>query len=317
MGTNSTGDLPLDEGHRASNGADETPKRRNCRAGDAVISGLAKEYARGALSIIIKFNRETALNAGEVGRFVSSANQHITLLYSHDGPVWSYDLERGVTSSSEDGRDDSVFVRVVELVELIEVISTAAGKGFRDFEGVFHPLAGCHYSIAKGFEADPAVACGEFEVAVLRAVVDANQLPRGMIERAPEIVNCIAYYKGETARKWLLKLNSNDKVTTFRIALDNKSVRFFCDEGGELPFQIGDVILGPLDFLFSAIEHTTRTELEITPEMVAAGCGVLDRDSLLDVLGPTSRQSLVHEILEAALSLAARNPSSASASRRA
>lgn len=233
-----------------------SPQRGNGGTSDEP-AGMAEKYARGTLSIILKFDREPRLNFHKPYESGPACGwrKGITIHRSLDIPVWTYDVERGVASSPQDGRDFDVLIRIIQLAELVEVHTSTGDKGFHSLEGVFHPLAGCFYSIAGGFEVNPIVACRELEVAILCPVVNSDQFPRSMIEGGPQIVDSVAYYRGEVARKFFSETNANVHAPSSRIALDTKSVWFLCDERGELPFKIGNVVIGPLDFLFGAVEH--------------------------------------------------------------
>jgi hypothetical protein len=61
-------------------------------------------------------------------------------------------------------------------------------------------------------------------------------------------VDSIAYYKGERGRNLFDKSDTDTNAAGVRVRLDDKSVRFFGNEGCELPFEIRNVIIGPLKF---------------------------------------------------------------------
>lgn len=218
-------------------------------------AGLAAEYARGAISLVYKADSQARPNTRERRAVSSATHNHITFYGRHNGPIGPYDLDGRVAGRSKDRREGGVLVRVIKQVEIIEIVSSAARKGFRCDEGVFHPLTGCFYSLAGGFEVDPIVACRKFEVAILRAAVAADHVPNCVVEGAPRVVDSIAYYKGEGARRVFEKFDGGHHHPRVLVGLNDKSVWFGGDELGELPFQVRDVILGPLDFLFGAFEH--------------------------------------------------------------
>jgi hypothetical protein len=217
-------------------------------------AGLHEEYARGALSIFIKFDGKPGRDAGYIGKSVGPADHHITFHGTHRDSIWSHDSERRVAGSSQNGRDGDVLVRVVQFVDLVEINALPTHKCFGSPDGVFHPLAGCFYSIAGGFEVDPAVACREAEFAILRAVVVSDQIPNGVIEGGSKIVDSIAYYHGERGKRLFDETYPDRELIGLRVCLNAKSARFLVNKGIELPFKISDVILGPLDFLFGPLE---------------------------------------------------------------
>ena len=182
---------------------------------------MAEKYARGALSIILKFDGETGRNAGHChdGCTARCWRKGITFHCSKDVPVWSYNVERRMASRAQNWRYFDVLIRVVQLTELVEVHAFPADKGFRSLEGVFYPLAGCFYSVARGFEIDLVVACRELEIAILRPVVDTNHLPSRVIKGRPQIMNSVAYYRGKRARQFFEKTNSETKSAGCKSAL--------------------------------------------------------------------------------------------------
>jgi hypothetical protein len=215
---------------------------------------LRNEYARGALCVIIQFDGRTSRCPGKIGPLIRATDNNVAT-QMNAGSVWPHDSQGGMSCGSENRIDDSVLVRVIEQVEFVECRTAATREGFCTFDGVFHPLTGCFYSLAGGFETNPAIACREFEVAVLCAAVHSDQRPSHMVEGAPHIVDSIAYYKGEGARNWLVEPDTQNKIPSIGIAIDDKSVRFSGNKGVELPFEVRNVIIGPLDFLFGALEH--------------------------------------------------------------
>jgi hypothetical protein len=218
---------------------------------------LAKKYFGGALDIIIKFEGKTRRDRvyGDDCCAGGRWRKCITYHSSRKTPVWSYDVERRVFCRPENWRYFDVLIRVVQLTELVQVVSPSVDKNLSGLENVFHPLAGCFYSFARGFEADPVLACRESEVAVLRSVIKTNQIPCHMIEGSPQIVDSICYYRGKRVRQFFDKANADVDAASCRIGLDAKSIWFFSDESRELPFDIGNVLIGPVDFLFGAVEH--------------------------------------------------------------
>jgi hypothetical protein len=232
---------------------------------------MAEKYARGALSIIIKFDGMPRRDADQRHYCCAGSRwrKGVTVHCSSDVPVWSYDVERRVAGRPQNWRYFDVLVRVVQLTELIQVHAFPTDKGFRSLKGVFHPLAGCFHSVAGGFETDQGVACRELHVAILRPVVGADHFPRGVVEGGPQIVDSVAYYRGESARQFFEKPDADAESRGCRVGLDAKTVWFFSDEKGELPFQIGNVVIGPLDFLFSAGAFNGDAVRELAAQFLA------------------------------------------------
>lgn len=215
---------------------------------------LLEEYACGALNIIIKFDDGVRRRRFSNEHFGEVTDEHITFHdYDFTGPLLdSYGRMSGSAGGSD---DDSVFIRIIQSGQLVEIISFPAREGFRSDEGIFYPLTGGYYSLAGGFETDPIIACGEFEIAILCAAIDPDNLPCCMVKSGSQIMNSVAYYKGEVARQFLDRFNFENDGTGFGVTLNQKSVRFFSGKGCELPFNIRDVIIGPIDFMFSPVKH--------------------------------------------------------------
>lgn len=254
MSRDSVGSGPLKTFDYQGDGIAVSAQCRNRRASYWHI-GMAEKYARNKLSVIIQFGRKPGRNLGE--------NHHIQIPISYEcltfyrpvgDTVFIDNMIPGMDHRAENWRDLDMFIRIVELVEIVEVCPLPADKGFRGLDGVYHPLTGCFYPIAGGFETDPTVACRELEVAILRAVIPSDEFPRCMVEGTPQIVDSVAYYRGNSARQFFNKSYAECERAG-RIGLDTKSIWFFGDEGSELPFELGNVVIGPLDFLFGAVEH--------------------------------------------------------------
>jgi hypothetical protein len=170
------------------------------------------------------------------------------------------DTKFRVPGDLENWGRECVLVVIIKFTEIIELVTTPFGEGFLRAEGVFHPLAGCYYSIARRFEVLPAIACNKLDVAVLRALPDKSQLPRDMVKGGPQIVNSVCYYKGDSAREAFIKVNPSCLIPVIMVGMNFNSMWFTENIGVRLPFKIGDVIVGPVNFLFGAIEHDKRPD---------------------------------------------------------
>lgn len=242
----------LNGGDRPHDCLPQAPQERVNRFQSPV--GLSKKYARGALVIIVNVDDGTARKEADIHR-VGTADKHITF-HTNNAPLWRSDGEGRMGCAPENRGDDVVLIRVVKFVEFEEIMTFPAREGFRSLDGVFHPLAGCFYSLAKGFEIHSITAANnKLGSAIFCALPDVGQFPSDMVEGAAQIVDSVAYYKGEGARELLSKFDPHAHGAGVIIALDHKSVRFRSNEGGELPFDVGHVMIGPLDFLFGTIEN--------------------------------------------------------------
>ena len=218
---------------------------------------MTEKYDRGALSIILQFNEMLGGDFDQRHNCCAGGcwRKGIGFNCAKDVSVWTYDVERWVAGRPQNWRYFDVLIRVVQLTELVEVHPFPPDKGFRTLECVFYPLTRCFYSRTGSFEVDLVVACRELEVAILRPSVKSDQFPRGVIEGGPQIVDSVAYYRSESIWKFFQNSYSNAKSARCRIGFHAKSMWFFANKRGELPFEIGYMVIGPLYFLFGAGEH--------------------------------------------------------------
>lgn len=205
---------------------------------------LVEEYLRGAVCIVLKFDRlfRPDVNKRDV---IGPAHKHITFHTQGDATIRIENIDRRMGCRPHDWHDDGVLVRVVKKLDLVEVFASATGERLAADEEILHPLAGCFYSLARGFETNPAVSGREFEVAILRALIDPDQSPSDVVEGDTKVVDSIASYQGEIARRFLDEMYPDGGFARFRVVLDANSVWFLCDEGFELPFEVADVMIGP------------------------------------------------------------------------
>jgi hypothetical protein len=139
---------------------------------------------------------------------------------------------------------------------MAQIGALSSDESFGPLEHIFHPVAGRFYSIARCFKVETVVACRELEIPILCPVVDPDQFPCHVIESGSQIVDSIAYYRGESSRQFLDKANADIEPTGCGVGLDTKSVRLLCDKSHKLPLNVGNVMIRALDFLFRTVEHT-------------------------------------------------------------
>jgi hypothetical protein len=242
-------DCLLQSSKSLSDGSAEPLKRRNGWTRLKAL-GIADEYIRRNFYIIINLNREAGRQVNKACHVGDAPYRSVAFLGSFEGTeIFPFGVdyrEAGIPCDSDDWRNDDVLVRIVEHVELVEVITSTFEEGFRGLDGVFHPLTGCFYSLARGFAANPVTTCGELEVAILCASVQSDKFPDCMVKGRPQIVDSIAYYKGELGRNLFQKIDSKHRFPAIKVSLDSESVKFFPAENAELPFKVEDVMVGPL-----------------------------------------------------------------------
>lgn len=207
---------------------------------------FVEEYCRGAVCIVVKFRRERIARVKNGGGAGGACVVGLTFHLPGDTTIRIEKPEGRNGGRPDDWRDNAVLVRVVEKLELVEPIAPATDKDLLSDEEVFHPLAGCFHSIARGFEVNPRIPCREFDVAILRALVDPDKPPCDVIQSGTKVVNSIASYQGDLGRQLLEKFNAGKNLSSFSVLLNGSTVRFVSDEGVELPFEVRDVMLGPL-----------------------------------------------------------------------
>jgi hypothetical protein len=254
---------------------------------------LLEEYGRGALNIIIKFDDGVRSRRFSNAKFGEVSDEHITFHdYGFTGPL--LDSYGRVSGSAGGSDDDSVFIRIIQSGQLAEIISFPSREGFRSDEGIFYPLTGGFYSLAGGFEVSPIRTCTEVEVAILRASIDPDNLPCCMVKSGSQIMNSVAYYKGKIARQFFDRFNFENDGTGFGITLNQKTVRVFSGKDCELPFNIRNVIIGPIDFMFSPIKHRHVHGSKVRPDKrpgISEGDPSFRDDAAKAPFGNEARQS--------------------------
>ncbi len=210
---------------------------------------LLEKYAGGALGIIIKFERVPGWDVHDVGVFGTCGGdaEDVSLHSKSRRTVRVENCERGMARGSDNGSDDGVLVRIVQSVEGIKSIALSSWENFKLDEKVFYPITGCFYSFARGFVVNPVISRDEAEVAILRAVVPSDDLPRQMIEGGTNIVDSVAYYEGEVLRRLAHEPDLDFWLSGFGIVVDHESVRFHSDVCREFGLKRADVMIGPFD----------------------------------------------------------------------
>lgn len=208
---------------------------------------ISEKYVGGALSVILNFDRPSRWDGGEIEVPTCSADEHVSPPHLLHSTIGIENAEIGVGGGSHDGRNDCVFVQVVEHVEGVEVVASSPWEDFKRDVEVFYPITGCYYSFARGFKTIPAITRSESEVAVLRATVDADNLPGQMVEGGPKVVDSIAYYEGEFLGRIAHKEDFNDRLVSLGVVLDRESVRLCGDVCSKFGLKLADVMIGPFD----------------------------------------------------------------------
>ena len=208
---------------------------------------VLEDYRRGALCIVVKFNAVSGRDIRDIDKIGAAAHEGI----SRHADGWYADRveDREIRGhcSFDHERQNGVLIRYVQLVEGIKSVALSPWEDFERDEKVFYPFTGCFYSFAAGFVINPAIARGEYEVAVLRAAVQSDRLPRHVIESRANVVDSIAHYEGEMLGWITHESNSNLGLSGIGVVVDRESVRFSGDVCRKFGFKISDVMVGPFD----------------------------------------------------------------------
>ena len=142
-----------------------------------------------------------------------------------------------------------MLVHTVERVHGVEKFSVARWVCRKANNQILHRLRGCYHSTRRGFEIYPPRPNGELKMLVLFSAVKADQIPHGVIESAPEIVNGIPEYQWQIERQGLIdqQLNPNLKgLPVLTLTFDNRSVWAQFNPGLDFGLEVADVLLGPI-----------------------------------------------------------------------
>jgi hypothetical protein len=140
---------------------------------------IAEEYVRGKLCIILKVKEGSRGSPVESEGFsvravsVRNSENCITLAIPQYKFFDSGDLDQG--------RQNGVFVRVVETVENVEEVTRSAGERLKRLKHIFDSCGRCFYSATRGFKTSPVLPRGEIEPTVLCAAIMSDKLPNQVI----------------------------------------------------------------------------------------------------------------------------------------
>src|SRR5689334_17063041 len=103
--------------------AELSEQGQNWRSNKSVNTGLVDEYARGALSIIIKFNGTSCGKSPDWHRSLKPHDKYITFHACNDTPVRIQNSKGRVAGGPKNGGEENVLINIVHLVEMVEVTS--------------------------------------------------------------------------------------------------------------------------------------------------------------------------------------------------
>ena len=208
---------------------------------------ILKEYCRGALRIVIKFEAVPGRDVCDGDKIGTAADEGTACHLDHGSSGWIINGEGGGSGGFYHEGQNGVLVHYVQLVEGIESVALSSWENFERDEKVFYPITGCFYSFATGFVVNPVIARAKYEVAILCAAIDTNGLSRHMVESGANVVDSIAYYEGQILSGVANKPDSNFGLSGLGVVLDRDSVRLRGYVSGKLGLKVVDMLIGPFD----------------------------------------------------------------------
>ena len=208
---------------------------------------ILEEYRRGTLRIVIKFEAVPGHDVRDIDEIGAAAYEGTARHPDHESSSLIINGESGGGGGFHHEGQNGVLVRYVQLVEGIESVALSSWENFERDEKVFYPITGCFYSFATGFVVNPVIARAKYEVAILCAAIDTNDLPRQMVEGGANVVDSVAYYEGKSLSRIANEPNSNSGLSGLGVVLKRESVRFRGNVSSEFGLKVADVLIGPFD----------------------------------------------------------------------
>ena len=149
----------------------------------------------------------------------------------------------------DDGHNDGMLVHVVERIEGVEGFSGTRRVDRKIDKEVLGVLSGCYHSSRRGFKIFPAAPAGKLGMAIQCTAIDSNQFPYQMVQNAPVVMNGVAKDRRQRSGKiggYFDFDPSPPLIPTVTIRFNDRTVRVSVDELIDPPFEISEVLIGPL-----------------------------------------------------------------------
>ena len=200
---------------------------------------IAEQYMRGNLCIVLEC--ENSSKGGTADRKCFSvpkscgASAEIGERASYFSPI-----------TNNDWRKNSAFARVIETMYHVEEMTGPAGKYIKRFKESFDRPDILFYTFKKGYVTGLTTSFGETGLIVWAATGESSQAPHEMVKGDPQIVDSVVYCQGDIGTMFE---NSGGDVQFPHIYLSDRRIEILPSEGDQLPFDVSDVMIGPLNLV--------------------------------------------------------------------
>ena len=239
------GDVTLHYPQSAVDGVQHMPKSGKDRLIWNNID-FGKEYVWGRINVAIHCKTK-ALRGGENGPIINGRKEGFCGDLFFSGQI---DQKHAVDVADVDDRSNrSMFIRTIERVHGVEEFPVARWVCRKLDQQIFHTLRGCYHSTNRGFEIHPSSANNELKLLVLASAVKPDQIPHGMVERTPQVMNGIPEYEWQMERKGLIDEQlypDIGELPVLSLTFDNRSVWAEFDPSQSGGLEVADMLLGPL-----------------------------------------------------------------------
>jgi hypothetical protein len=228
---------------------------------------LSERYRVGEFEIIVHMQRRTVVpghaqelcavlsnrNASECRGWIGlgSIGKEVSQCFPESGKL----VEHGVSVSMDDtdkpAPDDvkeAVFVEIIQFVQNPERLEPVSVRLHRPDEVYCTRLHSLYSSRELAFAFGRSIQKREACMPTGGAATGDDELPRQMVEAAPQIVSGVSGDHREGGRDWLLNPHPVDEFTGMRVLIAPEAVWVALAKDLDLRFKVADVVFGPFDF---------------------------------------------------------------------
>lgn len=206
---------------------------------------FSKGYFEGRLSILVEFNGERPANS-QVGASVWPHFEGGIFHVDGESAVWAYEFDPGEFSCPDQGDDNGVFLRIVKDMQLVDQFTRPCAVCTKADKELLRIEARRFYSITRGLVIPLELPGWKSKPSILCTSIKADQFPRGVIERGPEVVDSVREDQSETGGDWFAEFDFEGVKARTNIVIEDNFVGIALDRRFKSGLKISDVMIGPI-----------------------------------------------------------------------